>query len=432
MQLEIKKIGINGEGIGYYRRKPVFIAGCLPGEQVAVGKLNDWGRYYTAEIKNIVQKSEGRVTPRCREYPGCDGCAFIYLDYRRQLEYKKELLREALHKYAGYKGPIEEVVGADKILGYRNKLSLPVTEDDGKLINAMYAAGSNKMQTIRKCAVHDEKLEKIRRQILNICQKNGIKAYDRKLKKGLRQLTLRIMDEHIQVALTTGEEEIPEPVIKEIMALEGVMSLYQGINTERNPLHVTSGKTRLLAGHDESISFMGYKLKLHPQAFFQLNTAQAEKLYELVRSMINPAARTVVEAYSGIGVMSMLVAEKAEKVYAIEIEKEAVTNGRENAAANRLDNIEFICGDAVREFRKLKQQADCLIVDPPRSGLDERLVEAIMEVKPKQIIYVSCNPATLGRNLNTLKEAYHIEKIIPLDMFPQTPHCESITVLQKK
>ncbi|MBQ7223909.1 MAG: 23S rRNA (uracil(1939)-C(5))-methyltransferase RlmD [Erysipelotrichaceae bacterium] len=430
MELKIIKMGINGEGIGYLNGKPVFVPGCLPGERAEVIEVRDHGSYATAELTEVVEKSEDRILARCRKQRACGGCALMPIRYPRQLYYKQQLLKEALGKYAGYHGPIEKTVECEHIFGYRNKANLPVVERNGQLFNAMYRQGTNIPVIIEECPLHDQKLEAVRKQVLSVLNECRLGGY--KDKKGIRHLMIRGFRQY-QVVLITGNTEIPEKAISQISRIPGVTGLFQGINTQKDPVSMMPDSLKLLWGdRNISLKMMDLNLSLQPQAFFQLNREQAEKLYGTVREMTD-GHEVVIEAYCGTGLISLLLAQKCLKVTGIDINASAIEDAQSNAAANGITNAEFICSDAAKETVRLLEEgrADTLVVDPPRSGLDDRLLDVINESSLEKMIYVSCNPATLGKNIARLKN-FRIERVVPLDMFPQTANVEAIVRLTRK
>ncbi|MBQ1827391.1 MAG: class I SAM-dependent RNA methyltransferase, partial [Erysipelotrichaceae bacterium] len=285
MKLEIVKTGINGEGIGYYRHKPVFVIGALEGETVDLESLKDNGRYFTGKLRKIVEKSENRVRPFCKYQKYCGGCPLMITNYENQLRIKKENLRETLEKYAGYTGKIENVIPSEKILNYRNKINLPFAWKDGVLCNAMYAPGSNHPVIIDKCLIHDEKLEKVRLDVLKVLNGNHVKLYDNKSKTGVRQLIIRGF-EKVQIIIVSGNDVFSAALIEQIMKITDVVSLYQCVNTVRNPLSMLNDDLRLLAGEKTiALKLNDYKLNMLPKAFFQLNRYQADVIYKMIESL---------------------------------------------------------------------------------------------------------------------------------------------------
>ncbi|MBQ6654534.1 MAG: 23S rRNA (uracil(1939)-C(5))-methyltransferase RlmD [Erysipelotrichaceae bacterium] len=431
MKIQIEKMGINGEGIGYYRNKPVFIAGCFPGETVEWKIREDRRSYYIGSLIRIEKRSRQRRKEFCPHNRLCGSCPLMTLQYEAQLENKRELLKEAFFKYAHQEINPDMTVASPRQTAYRNKCALPVVEAEGRLVNAMYQSGSNKPVNIDRCPLHEEKLEEIRLEILKILNKHHLKAYDHKQKKGIRHLMVRGFGEQYQAVIVTGEEKLPRKLIDDLMADDRIVSLYQIVNTVRNPVSLLSGKAVLLAGKNNiDLNIEERKFSLAPQSFFQLNTQQALNIYRKVRELLGEDCGTVVEAFCGIGVMSLMLAEKCEKIIGIDLEKSAVENARENARVNNIKNAEFICADANEQIGKIarKQIIDVMIVDPPRTGLGADFIETIVKSKPRKIIYVSCNPATLARNYADLARYYELTFIQPYDMFPQTPHVETVTL----
>lgn len=434
MRLEIKKAGINGEGIAFYRRKPVFIDGCFP-QEIVEAKLYDEGRHYRGELIKIIKRSKNRVKAACEHQRRCGGCALMPVKYEEQLKIKKQLLEGALYKYVGEDIDVGEIEGSSSQLFYRNKCNLPIVERDGLLINALYAAGSNHPVYIEHCLIHGLKLEEIRIRVMKILNKHHYRVYDHHLKQGLRQLMIRGFGDQYQMVLVTGKDKIDEKTIKELQKIDGLTSIYQGVNIYRDPVNMMPDELHLLYGEKKIQFELGkYKLKLSPQAFFQLNEEQAEKIYEEVRNLIDENCENLVEAYCGIGAISLYLSDKARHITGIEIVDRAIKDARENAKLNNIDNVTFITDDAPKAIRKIlkRQDIDVLVVDPPRTGLDDELLLSIMKSKIRKIIYVSCNPATLGKNLDILTDKYHIEKIKGFDMFPNTPHVETVCLLTHK
>ncbi|MCR5067765.1 MAG: 23S rRNA (uracil(1939)-C(5))-methyltransferase RlmD [Erysipelotrichaceae bacterium] len=435
MKIQIEKMGINGEGIGYYRNKPVFIAGCFPSETVEWQIKEDRKSYYIGSLVRIDKQSRQRRRSFCPYSRKCGSCPMIELDYQAQLENKRELLKEALYKYALLDINPEMTVASPLQQAYRNKCYLPVVEADGRLVNAMYQSGSNHPVIIDQCPLHEQQLEEVRKGILSALNQKKLKAYDHKLKKGVRQLMVRGFEGKYQAVIITGEDALSSHLIEEIMKDERIVSLYQIVNTIRNPLNLMEGKARLLDGlMSIELSLEGKRFSLTPQSFFQLNTAQALNIYNKVRELIGDDNRTVVEAFCGTGIMTAMLAQKCEKIIGIDIEKSSISDARENAKNNGISNAQFICADANTEIGKIarKQEIDVMVVDPPRSGLGEEFIETIKRSRPGKIIYVSCNPATLAKNLESLKKHYSLELIQPYDMFPQTQHVECVALLVRK
>ena len=434
MKLEIKKAGINGEGIAFYKRKPVFIEGCFP-EEIVDAKLYDEGRHYRGELIKIIKKSKHRVQIPCEHQRRCGGCALMPVSYPEQLKIKKQLLEGALYKYTGEDIDVKDIVPSEKKLFYRNKCNLPIIEKDGVLINALYAAGSNHPVYISHCLIHDLKLEEIRIKVLKVLNKHGYRQYDHHLKQGMRQLVIRGFDKQYQMVLITGKDVIDEKTISDLKKINGLVSIYQGINTHKNPVNMMPDDLHLLYGKRKIQLKLGrYRLRLSPQAFFQLNQDQAERIYEEVKSLIEEKCGTLVEAYCGVGAISLYLSEKAENIIGIEIIDRAVKDANENARLNKVDNVSFIADDAPKAIRRIlkNQNIDVLVVDPPRSGLDDELLVTIMKSKIRKIIYVSCNPATLAKNLDVLTGKYSIRHIKGFDMFPNTPHVETVVSLSHK
>ena len=434
MKLNVKKTGINGEGIAYFKRKPVFIEGCFPGETVEC-TLEDQGRYFKGKLVRILKKSPDRISCVCPYQKECGGCALLPLEYQKQLEIKKELLMEALHKYARFKQKIDDIVPSEKRLSYRNRSNMPVVEEDGKLVSAMYRSGSNHPIPIEQCPVHDVMVERIRLAILQILNSRHYSAYSQLEKKGIRQLSVRGFDNEYQAVIITGNDVFDQKTVDALSKIENLVSIYQGINTQKDPIRMMPERLKRLYGKEKiTVRLDDYSLSLSPQAFFQLNRDQAERIYKDAVSFVPEGSGRVVEAYCGIGTISLYLSGKAEEVIGIELEKEAVKDATENAERNGCHNLRFLCSDASRAIRKLleKQKADMLIVDPPRTGLDQDLIETLLQSKIKRLVYISCNPATLGKDLNQLQKKYMINSVKGYDMFPNTPLVETIVCLDRK
>lgn len=433
MKITFLKTGINGEGIGYEGRTPVFCDGVLPGETAEVEIIDRRKTYAKAKLLRVIWKSENRISPQCPVQKECGACALMIMKEEAQAETKKQLLEEALYKYGNVRRHfVRELRPSEKMTGYRNQCKLTVKEYEGKLVTGMYKTGTNHFVPVKNCVIHDPQLEKVRKRVLHVLNDHHLAAYDKKTKSGIRSLVMRIMDGNVQCTLIHGNDEIPSAVMEDLMKIKGMYSLYHSVNTDTKGAEFFGKKTVWLAGEKVlPLTACGISMELSPQSFFQLNRSQAEKMYETAVSKCDPCD-LLVEAYCGIGAMSLMAAKKAKHVIGIESVPEAIKNAKENAVRNGISNAEFICADAADGLYRAarKGNIDILLADPPRSGMDDRMLEAIEKVMPKKIVYISCNPATLAKNLAVLKHHYHVVTVIPFDLFPNTPQIESITVLE--
>ena len=426
-------MGINGEGIGYDHGVPVFIPGALMHETVDVKITQEKEKYKTAKLIRVIRKSKDRVEPECRYCDSCRACTLMHLKYERQLNYKKQTLKQALKKYADIDMPVS-IIKNDNIYNYRNKFKLTIGMEKGKIVTGMYESERGRFVPIEDCIIHEEVLEKVRKQILDIMNRYKLKAYNERTREGYRSLIMRTFNNKIALVFVVGDNTDLEPMLSDLTRIEEVSSIYYSVNTNKkyinaleNDLVHVFGKNCLNARIND------LKLVFTPKSFFQLNTRQAEVLYDEAVSLIDENDEEVLEAYCGVGVMSLMAARKAIHVTGVEIVPDAIDNAKKNARYNKIDNVDFVVGDSgsVMEEISKEKQLDCLIVDPPRTGLDEKMINSILNSNAKKLIYVSCNPSTLAKNLNVLKEYYNIESIRAIDIFSNTEHVESIVYLAR-
>lgn len=435
MKLKIIKTGINGEGIGYFNRIPVFVPGALVDEEVEVTVVKKEQRYMHAKLERVIKRSAARVRPACAMQARCGGCALMIACYEDQLAAKQAILRQSLIKYAQINPRLIQNIrpSADQ-LGYRNQCKLPCGMVDGRLVTGMYVPNSNYFQAVEHCPIHEPGLEKMRRKVLAVLNDFSLTAYDYHQKKGIRSLILRGFDGIYQACLVTGEDEIGKACVDALMAIDGLNSLWQSVHTVKKTADMFGAKMIHLGGDRHlHIILDGLTLQCSPRSFFQLNTKQAQELYRTIAALVPPHNRLLVEAYSGIGAISLYVRDRADEIIGIESVKDAVVNANANARYAGAGNVSFLCADAADKLIYLskKRTIDTLIVDPPRSGLDEAMLYGICKSKIKHIVYVSCNPATLGKNLRVLRDRYEVKQVIPFDMFPQTQHVETVVLMSK-
>lgn len=441
--LDIKRLGINGEGIGFYNRLAIFVEGAIPGEghNVQITKLD--GKMAYGKSKELKHAAPCRKYPECPYYEECGGCSVMHIDYNEMLKYKREILVEALNRYTTLNTKSFEIkpcVSSDLELGYRNKSQLNVKKSDGKSSVSMIKAKSNILVPVEKCLVQNELINILNTKILNILDENGINPYIRKTNEGtLRYLVVRVTKDNKALVcfVCQNKDSKLKNIISKVLAIPEVVSVYENINPQDKSQEIFGKETNHLGGEEYIVETLGkIKYKIYPTTFFQLNTNQAEKMYDIVLKQAKLSFKEkVIDAYCGVGTIALYLAHNSKEVIGIEYNKESIKAAEENAKLNKISNAKFLQGDAAELLPKMVKDGesfDLLVADPPRTGLGDKFISAILESNVKRFIYVSCNPATLAKDLERLKEKYSINSITPVDMFPQTSLVESVTTLTLK
>lgn len=443
--LTIKRIGINGEGIGYYKRLAVFVKGALPREEI-IAKVTEVNKQYArAEMIKIKgEPSEARANPPCKYSDKCGGCQFQHVNYLDQCKFKKEIVKEAFDKY--YNGKLNEVlfketIGQDNPYHYRNKVKLPVRYDGEKLVTGLYAMDTNRLVYIDNCLIEKEDLRRVVDQICEYLTKYQIIAFNPKTHDGiLRHIIARSskLSNDIQVTLILyKKDQRTIKVAKELLKIKNIKSVYISINDNLEAIENFGNDTFLVAGTETITEQLGnFKFELLPHAFFQLNLEQTNKLYnEIINLAKLKGYENVIDGYCGVGTIGIFLSKYVKEVRGIDNNKEAIQNANENVKLNGINNAKFYSGNILSYINKWENEGfipDVLVVDPPRTGLELRLLNYLQTNPVKKIIYVSCNPSTLAKNCNHLQKKYHILAIQPLDMFPNTSNVEAIAVLYRK
>lgn len=429
--VDVKRLGINGEGIAYYLKKAVFINNAIPGETVLIKIIEDNNTYLIGNVIKYIKSSSNRVNPFCKYYNECGGCQIQHVDYNYSKILKRDLVMEAITKYSTLNPrtfQVNETVIMDSPKGYRNKSQMAISKEDG-LSLGLYKANSRDIVNVVSCPIQNETINSINIKVLQVLESYDINP------SILKNLVTRVSnyDNKAQVTLIINKDNnIIDLAAKEIINIPNVTSVYKSINTSDVSMF---GELIKLEGTDTITEVIdGFKFNLLPSSFFQLNTLQTQKLYQTVKKLCKLSFKeNVIDAYCGVGTIGTYLAKNAKQVIGIEINKDSIANAIDNAKINKIKNIDFILGDSTIEIPKLINDGfipDIMVFDPPRTGLSSEILNLVKKVLPKRIVYVSCNPATLAKDLNELKNNYKVKSITPFDMFPFTSHVESVTLLE--
>lgn len=440
--LDIKRLGINGEGIGFYNKTAVFVQNAIPGEGhniEIIKKDNKMAFGKTLEIKRV---SKDRIAPVCPYYNECGGCNVAHISYERMLKLKKESIIEALNRYTSLNPrtfEIRETVPSDDIFHYRNRSQLNVKSIDSSYSVCMLKPNTNHIVPISNCLVQRKKINEINNKVVKLAEEMGISCYIAKFSRGiLRYLITRVNEQNeALVCFVCGEKNSKiKELAKKVMQIEGVRGVYEAFNSSKKEIGFFTEEPVLLEGQPYIIEKLGkISYQIYPNTFFQLNTKQAEKMMEIVLKNCKLSFKErVLDAYCGVGAIGLYLAKMTKEVVGIEYNKDAVIAANENAKLNKIKNAKFLQGDATLLLPQLlKEEAfDVLVVDPPRIGLTDEFINEVNSAKINRLIYVSCNPATLAKDLEKLSEVYKINSITPVDMFPQTALTEAVVTLTLK
>ena len=439
--ITIKRLGINGEGIGYYKKKIIFIPGALPDEVVVAKIVKSYSHYLQGELVRIKEKSPDRVAFPEGVDPEIGGLELAHLSYEKQLEFKRNNMLESLRKYhprnyAKYK--VKKTIPAPDEWHYRNKAQYQIENVHGKTKLGLFAPNSHRLIDLPKMPTQSEDTQKTEREIKVLIEKLHVPVANfRRHLPGVKTIVVRQSEasKEIQVTLITIGHKIKNliPLAKEIMKLDNVVSVYQNETEWQNP-QVWGNKTEKLLGKNQIMEeILGKKFALSPRAFFQLNPVQTVNLYsEALKYLDLTPDQTLIDAYSGVGTLGILAADRVKQVIGIETIPEAVKDAEHNVELNHIKNADYIQGSVEKVLPELKNSGvsiDALIVDPPRTGLAKKLIKILLQVKPETFVYISCNPSTLAQDLVLLSEVYDVRVIQNVDMLPQTPRCEAIAKL---
>ena len=441
-EVAIQSLGTNGEGVGRHDDFTVFVPGALPGEQVRV-RIEEVKKSYAAgKLMEILHPCSDRTEPVCPIYEQCGGCQLQHLSYEAQLNAKRRQVIDAITRIGKQQHLfVEPTIGAADPWNYRNKMQFPIGRKKGDIVIGCFAKGSHDIIDTQNCHIQREGNNEIVNAAREIISKLHIPVYDEDTHRGvLRHIVGRVgKSGDLMAVIVTATKQLPheKEFVKMMRSkLPRLVSIHQNIQTYHN--NVIMGRdTNLLWGKPTVLDSIG-RLNFHisPRSFFQVNTAQAEVLYHKALEYADlSGSEIVIDAYCGTGTITLFLAQKAQKVYGIEIVKPAVLDARKNARDNNIRNAEFIIGDATQVMPRLYRQgirADVVVVDPPRAGCTPVVLKTFADMQPQKIVYVSCNPASLARDIAILDElGYKAVKVQPVDMFPNTSHVETVCLLSK-
>ena len=443
--LEIEDCGIDGEGIGKADGFTVFVKDAVIGDTVTAKIIKAKKNYGYGRLMEVLKPSPYRVEPKCEFARQCGGCQLQALSYDQQLVFKTNKVKGHLERIGGFTDiPMEPIIGMDELFHYRNKAQFPVGRNkEGKIVTGFYAGRTHNIIENRDCALGVAENKEVLDRVIAHMEKYGIEPYNEATGKGLvRHVLIRYgyFTKEVMVCLILNGNKIPkeEQLVKSLCEIPGMTSITINVNKKHSNV-ILGEEIRLLWGQEYITDRIGdISYQISPLSFYQVNPMQTQKLYAKALEYADlHGEETVWDLYCGIGTISLFLAQKAKFVRGVEIVPAAIENAKENAKLNGLENTEFFVGKAEevlpREYKKNGVYADVIVVDPPRKGCDETLLETMIEMNPERIVYVSCDSATLARDLKYLCErGYELRKVCPVDQFGMTVHVETVVLLSQQ
>lgn len=434
-----------GSGVAKVEGYPVFVPYGLPGETAVVKIIKVNKKFAFGKLLETKKASPERREAPCNVFYKCGGCQMQHMSYKMELSMKQSQVENVMKKIAHLEHvPVHPVLGMEDPWRYRNKIQIPVGEKDGELITGFYRQRSHQIiDDMETCVIQNERGDDMVEAVRNIASELGITAYDEEAHQGdLRHIIVRTAYESgdTMIVLVTRSEKLSklEVLVARLTdTFPFVKSIIQNINDQRTNV-ILGKRSKTLYGNDYIIDTIGdLQFAISAKSFYQVNPTQTKVLYEKALEFAAVGADDIViDAYCGIGTISLFLAQQAKKVYGVEIVPEAIADAKENAKRNNMDNTEFVVGQAEKVmpwWTKQGLRPDVIVVDPPRKGCDEALLQAMLDMNPKRIVYVSCNPSTLARDLRFLEDGgFKTQEVQPVDMFPQTAHVECVSVLSRE
>ncbi|HFH8787847.1 TPA: 23S rRNA (uracil(1939)-C(5))-methyltransferase RlmD [Streptococcus agalactiae] len=440
--LKIKRMGINGEGIGFYKKTLIFVPGALKGEEVFCQISSVRRNFAEAKLLKINKKSKNRVDPACSIYKECGGCQIMHLQYDKQLEFKTDVIRQALMKFKpeGYENyEIRKTIGMPEPEHYRAKLQFQVRSFGGNVRAGLYAQGTHRLIDIKDCLVQDRLTQEMINRVAELLGKYKLPIYNERKIAGVRTVMIRRAQASGEIQLifiTSKRLDFDDVVIELVREFPELKTVAVNINASKTS-DIYGQITEVIWGQ-ESINeeVLDYGFSLSPRAFYQLNPKQTQILYsEAVNALDVKEDDDLIDAYCGVGTIGLAFAGKVKSVRGMDIIPEAIQDAKENALHMGFTNTHYEAGkaeDIIPRWYSEGFRANALIVDPPRTGLDDKLLNTILKIPPEKMVYVSCNTSTLARDLVTLTKVYHVHYIQSVDMFPHTARTEAVVKLQRK
>jgi 23S rRNA (uracil1939-C5)-methyltransferase len=451
IELTIDRIAYGGSGVARHDGLVIFVRGAIPGDRIMAQVSRRKKAYAEARIIELLDPSPDRIVAPCPYSGQCGGCQWQHVRYERQLEYKKEHVRDALARIGAVSGvPVHDPVPSEKIFAYRNKMEFSFADqqwflpekkgDDKAIVLGLHVPGTfYKVIDVETCLLQEERGNEILRYVKTHAKESGLPAYGLKTHKGFwRFLTLRHSSgfHEWMVNIITFDERraILEPLAQAITSTYGdVKTVVNNITTRRAAVAVGE-KEIVLSGRGIIQDRLGpYVFQVSANSFFQTNSSAAVKLYQQVSEYAElKGSEIVLDLYSGTGTIPVFLAKSSKQVIAMEISTTAVQDGERNCGANGIENCRFVLGDIGKSLASLNTRPDVLVIDPPRAGMHQDVLARVMELSAERIVYVSCNPATLARDLEEMSQDYEVIEVQPVDMFPHTFHIEAVAKLQRR
>ena len=442
--VDIMDNGFEGEGIAKIDNFTIFIPNTIKGERVRIMIVKVLSSHAFGKLIEILKASPVRETEDCQTYKRCGGCQLRHIKYEETLKIKQNAVQSLVNKTLKQKIKVEETLGMENPYHYRNKAQYPLgINKEGKPVMGVFANRTHEIIPIQNCLIQNKQAEEVAKFIFDFIVKNKVSIYDEKKQKGLMRhivTKIGIKTEEIMCILVINGNQIPqekELINQVIMHFPNVKTIVKNINKQNT--NVILGKENIPIYGDGFIKdkLGEFVFKISPLSFYQVNPIQAQRLYQIGVDAAQITKQDIVfDLYCGIGTISLFMAPFAKSVYGIELVEEAVYAARENALINKIDNAQFIAGDVEKILddliNKQKIIPDIVMVDPPRKGLDRKSIDNILRISPKRLVYISCNPATLVRDLSALEGLYEIKRLKPVDMFPFTSHVEVCALLELK
>ncbi|AWI11368.1 23S rRNA (uracil(1939)-C(5))-methyltransferase RlmD [Caldibacillus thermoamylovorans] len=443
IDVEFVDLTHEGQGVAKLDGFPVFVPGGLPGESAQIKILNVKKNYGYGKLIEIKEKSPYRVEIPKEDMHKYGGCQLHHMSYEGQLQFKQNLVEQTLTRIGKLQDVnIHPIIGMKQPFHYRNKAQVPVGERSGRLITGFYKPRTHEIIDTDESVIHMEAINDAIKIVKEICSELGVAAYNEEAHTGvLRHIMARFgrKTDELMIVLITRTEKLPhrkEIVEKIVAALPNVKSVVHNVNPKRTNV-ILGERTQVLWGQNVIYDYIGnVKFAISPRSFYQVNPVQTQVLYDKALAYTGlTGEEIVIDAYCGIGTISLFLAQQAKKVYGVEVVSDAINDAKKNADLNGITNVEFTVGEAetvIPNWAKEGIHADVIVVDPPRKGCDAALLKTIIEMKPKRVVYVSCNPATLARDLGILEaDDYQTVEVQPVDMFPMTMHVECCALLKK-